>query len=150
MIRALGCLMGVLLMLVTISPARAVAPVDEQGARIVGVFEAPPFAMEDGNGNWDGIAVRLWRHVAGDLGLQYDLREMSVPDLLAAIKDGELAAVLTAVATAERERLVDFSHPYYSTGLGIAVPKHPPHPTGSPSSATSSRGRSSRSSACWS
>jgi ABC-type amino acid transport substrate-binding protein len=97
--------------------------VDDQGARIVGVFEAPPFAMKDGNGNWDGIAVRLWRHVANDLGVQYELREMSVPDLLTAIKDWELAAVLTAVVTAERKRLADFSHPYYSTGLGIAVPE---------------------------
>ena len=96
---------------------------DDQGARIVGIVEAPPFAMKDGNGNWDGIAVRLWRHVAGDLGLQYELREMSIPDLTAAIEEGKLTAVVTAVVTAEWERLMDFSHPYYSTGFGIAVPE---------------------------
>ena len=123
MIRALAFLHALLPVLVTITPAWAVEPVDDQGARIVGVFEAPPFAMKDGNGNWDGIVVRLWRHVASDLGVQYELREMSAPDLLAAIKDGELAAVVTAVATAEEGTLVDFSHPYYSTGLGIAVPE---------------------------
>ena len=79
--------------------------------------------MKDGNGNWDGIAVRLWRHVASDLGLQYELREMSIPDLIVAIEEGKLTAVVTAVVTAEWERLMDFSHPYYSTGLGIAVPE---------------------------
>ena len=79
--------------------------------------------MKDGNGNWDGIAVRLWRHVTGDLGLQYELREMSIPDLVAAIEEGKLTAVVTAVVTAEWERLMDFSHPYYSTGFGIAVPE---------------------------
>jgi polar amino acid transport system substrate-binding protein len=122
-IRALAFLYALLLVLVAITQVWAVEPVDDQGARIVGVVEAPPFAMKDGNGNWGGIAVRLWRHVASDLRLQYELREMSPPDLLAAIEDGKLAAVVTAVATAERERLVDFSHPYYSTGLGIAVPE---------------------------
>ena len=97
-----------------------------------------------------GIAVRLWRHVAGDLGLQYELREMSIPDLMAAIEEGKLTAVVTAVVTAEWERLMDFSHPYYSTGLGIAVPEASAAPDGSPLSATSSHGRFSRSSACWS
>lgn len=123
LIRALAFLYALLLVLVTITPAWAVETVDDQSTHIVGIIQAPPFAMKDGNGNWDGIAVRLWRHVASSLGLQYELREMSPPDLLAAIEEWKLAAVVTAVVTAERERLVDFSHPYYSTGLGIAVPK---------------------------
>jgi polar amino acid transport system substrate-binding protein len=121
MIRALAFFYALLLLLTTIAPAWAAEPVHDQGLRIVGVFEAPPFAMKDGHGNWDGIAVRLWRHVASDLDLQYELREMSPTDLFAAIEQGKLAAVATAVVTAERERLVDFSHPYYSSGLGIAV-----------------------------
>jgi ABC-type amino acid transport substrate-binding protein len=121
MIRALALLRALLLILGTITPVWAVEPVDDQSTLIVGVIEVPPFAMKDGKGNWDGIAVRLWRHVASDLDLRYELREMSSPDLLAAIEEGKLAAVVIAVVTAERERLVDFSHPYYSTGLGIAV-----------------------------
>jgi ABC-type amino acid transport substrate-binding protein len=123
MLRALAFLGALLLVLVAITPIWAIEQVDDQGARIVGIVQAPPFAMKDGNGQWDGIAVRLWRHVASDLGVQYELREMSPSDLLAAIEEGKLAAVVTAVATAEREQLVDFSHPYYSTGLGIAVPQ---------------------------
>jgi ABC-type amino acid transport substrate-binding protein len=120
MIHAQACLYAFLLML-TITPARAVSPADAERTEIVGIVEAPPFAIKDGNGNWDGIVVRLWRHVAEDLGLRYELREMPPADLLAGLQDGNLEAVVTAVATAERERLVDFSHPYYSSGLGIAV-----------------------------
>ena len=115
MIRAQACLYTLLLMMVMITPTWAAQPADDQSTPIVGIVEAPPFAMKDGNGNWDGIAVRLWRHVAGDLGLQYELREMSIPDLVAAIEEGKLAAAVTAVVTAEWERLMDFSHPYYST-----------------------------------
>jgi polar amino acid transport system substrate-binding protein len=123
MIRALACLLALLLVVVvTISPARATDPPEDQGPHLIGIVEAPPFAMKDASGGWDGIAVRLWRHVAGDLGRTYRFQEMAPPDLLAAIQAGTLVAVVTAVASAERERLVDFSHPYYSAGLGIAVP----------------------------
>jgi ABC-type amino acid transport substrate-binding protein len=123
MIRAFSFLYTLLLMLGTITPTWAAQPADDQSTPIVGIVQAPPFAMKDGNGNWDGIAVRLWRHVAGDLGLQYELREMSIPDLVAAIEEGKLTAAVTAAVTAEWERLMDFSHPYYSTGFGIAVPE---------------------------
>jgi hypothetical protein len=78
-IRARERLYALLLMLVTITPASAVGPADDQSTRIVGIVQAPPFAIKDGNGNWDGIAVRLWRHVAEDLGPGYELREMPQP-----------------------------------------------------------------------
>jgi hypothetical protein len=42
--------------------------------------------------------------------------------ILAGVEQGKLLAALTAVATADRETAMDFSHPYYSSGLAIAVP----------------------------
>jgi ABC-type amino acid transport substrate-binding protein len=101
---------------------RAAEPADSEGVQLVGIVRAPPFAMEDGDGNWTGIAVELWRHVASDLGLRFEFREMAIPDLIASLKQGELLAVATANASAEREMTLDFSHPYYSSGLAIAVP----------------------------
>lgn len=96
--------------------------VDQPPSRVVGVVTAPPFAMKDDHGDWRGIAVELWRHVANDLGLEFQFHEMAIPDLIAGLKDGSLLAVVTATASADREMLVDFSHPYYSSGLAIAVP----------------------------
>lgn len=123
MTRALGRLLALLLVASATNGVWADdPPADGPGAHFVGIVEAPPFAMKDASGIWDGIAVRLWRHVAVDLGLTYQLQEMSPPDLLASIVDSKLTAVVTAVASAEGERLADFSHPYYSSGLGIAVP----------------------------
>lgn len=78
--------------------------------------------MDDGNGNWQGIAVDLWRHVARDLDLRFRLQEMSPADLVTGVQQGTLLAVLTATASADRELTMDFSHPYYSSGLAIAVP----------------------------
>ena len=95
---------------------------DSQAVQLVGIVPAPPFAMKDGDGNWEGIAVNLWRYVAQDLGLRFEFREMAIPELLAGVEQGKLLAALTAVATADRELVMDFSHPYYSSGLAIAVP----------------------------
>ena len=47
---------------------------------------------------------------------------MAIPDLIAGLQQGKLIAVLTAIASADRELVMDFSHPYYSSGLAIAVP----------------------------
>lgn len=109
----------------TLSPSNqswAAEPADSQPVQLVGVVPAAPFAMKEGDGNWEGIAVNLWRHVAQDLGLRFEFSEMAIPDLLAGLQQGKLLAVLTATASADREVVMDFSHPYYSSGLAIAVP----------------------------
>jgi polar amino acid transport system substrate-binding protein len=103
------------------APSWAAEPADSQSVARVGIVQAPPFAMKDEDGNWQGIAVELWRHVARDLGLRFEFQEMPITDLLAAIERRELVAVVTAVASAEREQVMDLSHPYYSSGLAIAV-----------------------------
>lgn len=101
---------------------RAADPANQQPSRLVGIVQAPPFAMKDEDGDWRGVAVELWRHVARDLGLSFEFREMAIPNLIAGLKDGSLLAVVTATASADREMVIDFSHPYYSSGLAIAVP----------------------------
>jgi ABC-type amino acid transport substrate-binding protein len=111
-----------LTMLATNSRSWAAEPSDSEAAPIVGLAPAPPFAMKDSEGNWEGIAVDLWRHVAHDLGLRFELQEMAIPDLVTGLQQGKLIAVVTATASADRELLMDFSHPYYSSGLAIAVP----------------------------
>jgi ABC-type amino acid transport substrate-binding protein len=78
--------------------------------------------MKDVEGEWEGIAVELWEDVAQELGLVYELRQYTIGEIEGALQSGEVAAVITAIASAESEPRVEYSHPYYSTGLGIAVP----------------------------
>jgi ABC-type amino acid transport substrate-binding protein len=96
-------------------------PASGQAVARVGIVVTPPFAVKDDDGAWQGIAVALWRQVADDLGLAFSFREMEIPELTAALTRGELAVVVTAIAGADREMLMDFSHPYYSSGLAIAA-----------------------------
>jgi len=93
-----------------------------EGKIVVGVVVAPPFAMKDVDGEWQGIAVELWQAVAQDLGIEYEIREYQFTQIESALKDGEVSAMITAIASAESEPQIEYSHPYYSTGLGIAVP----------------------------
>ena len=107
-------------------PGSAAGPGDNGAATaVVGLTSAPPFAMRDAQGAWQGIAVDLWRSVAADLGLQFEFRELAIPELTAELQQGELLAVATATASADREPLMEFSHPYYTSQLVIAVRSGP-------------------------
>ncbi len=91
---------------------------------IIGTKEAPPFAMKTPDGDWEGISIDLWRRIADQLGLQYRFQEKTLQDLLSGTRDGSLDAAVGALTiTAEREKALDFSQPFYETGLSIAVPK---------------------------
>jgi polar amino acid transport system substrate-binding protein len=89
---------------------------------IVGTRQAPPFAMKHPDGTWSGISIELWQAIAAELRLTYALQERDVPGLLTGVQEGTLdAAVAALTITAPREEVCDFSHPFYTTGLGIAV-----------------------------
>lgn len=90
---------------------------------VIGTKQAPPFAMKDADGNWSGISIELWREVAQKLGLQFRLaEEPDVQKLIEATSRGDYDVSVAAITiTADRERRVDFSQPFYDTGLGIAV-----------------------------
>lgn len=108
------------------APALA-AGTEGEPAAIVGLVPAPPFAMQAANGEWQGIAVDLWRHVADELQLRFEFRELAIDDLVGGLERGDLTAVATAIASADREPLMEFSHPYYSSRLAIAVRNSPSH-----------------------
>jgi len=109
-------------------PAQSV-PSDVQGRElIIGTKLAPPFAMKDKQGKWTGISIELWDRIANRLKLKYRLtEEPTVQGLIdktaSKAYDGSIAAI---TVTANRETVVDFSQPYYVTGLGIAVARGGP------------------------
>jgi len=89
----------------------------------VGIRISPPFVIREPDGSLSGLSIELWRHIAGELDLSYQFKEMSLPELLEAVKSKRIdAAVAAMTVTADREALMDFTHPFHSSGLGIAVP----------------------------
>jgi len=89
----------------------------------VATRHVPPFAIKQEDGTWHGISIDLWREIADQMGLKYRFREMGLKAMLEALERREVdAAVAALTITAEREKRMDFTHPFLSTGLGIAVP----------------------------
>lgn len=90
---------------------------------VVGTKPAPPFVLRDPvRGGWRGTSIDLWRNVADDLGLAYRFEERDLRGLLQGLEDGSLDVVAAALTvTAPREELFDFSHPFHTSGLAIAV-----------------------------
>jgi polar amino acid transport system substrate-binding protein len=105
--------------------SRAVAQVPVGGTNrvmVVGTKIAPPFAMKSDDGTWSGISIELWRRIAADLHLSYRFEEASLDELINGTAAHRLDAGIAAITvTAGRAESVDFSQPYYSTGLGITV-----------------------------
>ncbi len=89
----------------------------------VATRQAPPFAFRDGDGAWTGIAIDLWAAVADELDLRYRLvAAESLYDMITGTAAGRYDAAIAAVSiTPAREAEVDFTFPFYATGLGIAV-----------------------------
>lgn len=97
--------------------------IDTSRELVVATKVAPPFAMKGPDGTWTGISIDLWQRIAETLHLRYRLVEEPTVD---ALIDGTAAgkydaAVAALTITGPRAEIIDFSQPFYHTGLGIAV-----------------------------
>ena len=100
---------------------------EPDGAFLVATRAAPPFAMKDKRGRWSGIAIELWRSVADENDYDYRFVEVPLADMIDGVADGRYGAAVGALTiTPEREKRVDFTHPFHATGFGIAVGSGPP------------------------
>lgn len=89
---------------------------------VVATKETVPFVIKEADGSWSGVSIELWRRIADSLNLNYRLVESDLEGMLAGLEDSSFDAVAAAITvTSERESTVDFSHPFYTTGLTIAV-----------------------------
>jgi ABC-type amino acid transport substrate-binding protein len=77
--------------------------------------------MRSASGAWEGLSVDLWRTIAERLDIEFEWRETPLEQTLSALQRGEVDLAIAALSvTADRETVIDFSHPYYVTGLSPA------------------------------
>ena len=104
---------------------------------LIGIFSAPvlsktlrvgtkpfaPFSFVQ-EGQYIGFSIDLWREVAKELELEYELYgEKTVVDLLNSVSSKNTDVAIAGITiTAEREETVDFSHSFFESGLQILVP----------------------------
>ena len=91
----------------------------------VGLRVTAPFVIADSSGDqprYSGIAVELWEAVAAQNGWRYQYQPLPLRTLFDQLEAGELDLAVGALSvTGAREQRVDFSQPYFTDGLGIAV-----------------------------
>ncbi|MEM8614930.1 MAG: transporter substrate-binding domain-containing protein [Cyanobacteria bacterium P01_H01_bin.105] len=96
----------------------------------VGTKELPPFVSISPSKSPYGYSADLWNAIADDLEVQTDwVTYKSVSDLLEGIKNGDIDVAIAGISvTAERESQgIDFSYPFYQSGLQLMVPKTKPN-----------------------
>lgn len=85
----------------------------------IGVSGTPPFIMD--HQLQTGISLEIWQGIANLEKLDYDLIPFEdVPEALAALDSGNLDAVIGPVSiTSDRIQNIQFSQPYFMSGLSI-------------------------------
>ena len=86
----------------------------------VGAPERPPFATRPGGASWQGIAVDLWRMIAEDLGVTYEIVPVPAEELPQALAAGQIDVALAVNATPGIEALIDLTAPLYTSTLAVA------------------------------
>lgn len=84
-----------------------------------------PFSFER-DGKALGFSIELWSRVAAEIGVTYELHWVkTVGELIDVIKTKKADVGIAAISiTAEREAVVDFSTPFYESGLAVLVKTH--------------------------
>lgn len=86
-----------------------------------------PFSFHE-DGRRVGFAMELWDLVAGELGLESTVTTVgTAKEIIAAVQSRAADVGVGALSiTAEREKLIDFSQPFYDSGLQIVVSQEAP------------------------
>ena len=91
---------------------------------VVGTLRVPPFVLRGDDGAWNGLSIELWNQIAAELKVDFQYREFDydLAGLLDALEQGKIDVAVAAIpVTLEGEARFDFSHPYFTAGVGIAV-----------------------------
>ncbi len=81
-----------------------------------------PFEFKDESGKYTGFDIELWAEIAKRAGLDFQFQPMDFNGIIPGLQTGNVDAAVAAITiNPERAKVVDFSDPYYDTGLMIAV-----------------------------
>ncbi|MGM0951799.1 MAG: transporter substrate-binding domain-containing protein [Pseudomonadota bacterium] len=101
----------------------AASTVSAETLRVVTDPSFVPFEMMDQEtGEMIGFDMEIIAEVADRAGFDYDLNTMDFNGIIPALQTGNVDIAIAGITiTEEREEIVDFSDPYYDSGLRILV-----------------------------
>ncbi len=85
-----------------------------------------PFEFKQGD-RYVGFDIDLWDAIAKDMGVTYKLQPMDFNGIIPGLQTHQVDVGIAGITIKdERRRAVDFSDPYYDSGLLLIVPKVAP------------------------
>ncbi|WP_190239604.1 transporter substrate-binding domain-containing protein [Pelotomaculum schinkii] len=82
----------------------------------------PPFEYQDEAGRYVGFDLDMMAAIAEAADLEVDFRDMPFDQLISALRSEQIDAVVSALSIIEaRKAVMDFTDPYFHSGLIIAV-----------------------------
>lgn len=76
----------------------------------------PPFTYKSADGSWTGFEVELAGAVCAEAGLECQITPTAWSGIIPALNSGKIDLIMTSMSiTAERDKVIDFSNPYYYT-----------------------------------
>lgn len=84
----------------------------------------PPFSYKNTKGVFEGIEIDLLDAIAKDQGFNYELVVMNFDGVIPGIISGQIDGAIDGINMSEdRKKIVDFSDPYFTSGLCIVTRK---------------------------
>lgn len=81
-----------------------------------------PFEFKGEDGKYTGFDIELWQEIAKRAGLNYEFQPMDFNGIIPGLQTGNIDVGIAGMTiTPERAKAVDFSSPYYDSGLMILV-----------------------------
>jgi ABC-type amino acid transport substrate-binding protein len=102
--------------------AEAVEIKKKENALRVATKRLEPFVIYQ-NRRYTGFSIDLWEKIADEIGISYELYGVNtIAKLLDEVKRGAADLAIAGIGmTSKREQNVDFSHPFFESGLQIMV-----------------------------
>ena len=90
----------------------------------VGIFQNPPFVIQSGDNNFEGLSIELWENIAKSSGLNFRYEMHS--DFISILKKLEYKEIdLTVNPMAVNDKRVekfDMTQPFAISSIGVAIP----------------------------
>lgn len=99
--------------------------IKERGVLIVGnKYDFPPGGYMNKQGKPVGIDVSFGKYIAEKMGVKWQSKQITSKTRIPMLLNGDIDMVLAVMnPTRERMKTIDFTQPYYMTGLSIMIRK---------------------------
>ncbi|QGQ45469.1 transporter substrate-binding domain-containing protein [Metabacillus sediminilitoris] len=95
---------------------------EDKTYKIAGEWALPPFSYKDQRGSLTGINIDLMKKIADENGLTFEYIPMEIHEAEQALRDGEVDAIAGITYSTEKDKVFDFTQPYFTMSDSLIIP----------------------------